>query len=143
MNICGKGNFPECQFFTTGGCVSPSNCIYKIKQDFNTRATSNAMEISRNAEIARLTAENSELRARLDKAVELPVPLETPILKVWKNRVPEDDARMSFVDTWEITTINFKLEHYPLWGKFYFPNTEEGKKAAEARLKEMKEKNNG
>lgn len=96
-----------------------------------------------NAEIARLTAENSELRARLDKAVELPVPLETPILKVWKNRVPEDDARMSFVDTWEITTINFKLEHYPLWGKFYFPNTEEGKKAAEARLKEMKEKNNG
>lgn len=143
MNICGKGNFPECQFFTTSGCVSPSNCIYKIKQDFNTRATSNAMEISRNAEIARLTAENSELRARLDKAVELPVPLETPILKVWKNRVPEDDARMSFVDTWEITTINFKLEHYPLWGKFYFPNTEEGKKAAEARLKEMKEKNNG
>lgn len=143
MNICGKGNFPECQFFTTGGCVSPSNCIYKIKQDFNTRATSNAMEISRNAEIARLTAENSELRARLDKAVELPVPLETPILKVWKNRVPEDDARMSFVDTWEITTINFKLEHYPLWGKFYFPNTEEGKKAAETRLKEMKEKNNG
>ena len=67
MNICGKGNFPECQFFTTGGCVSPSNCIYKIKQDFNTRATSNAMEISRNAEIARLTAENAALRARLGK----------------------------------------------------------------------------
>lgn len=93
--------------------------------------------------IDHLEAENTALRARLDKAVELPVPLETPILKVWKNRVPEDDARMSFVDTWEITTINFKLEHYPLWGKFYFPNTEEGKKAAEARLKEMKEKNNG
>lgn len=51
MNICGKGNFPECQFFTTGGCVSPFNCIHKIKQDFNTRATSNAMEIGRNAEI--------------------------------------------------------------------------------------------
>lgn len=85
-----------------------------------------------------LKAENAALRERLEKAVELPVPLETPILKVWKNRVPEDDARMSFVDMWEITTVNFKLEHYPLWGKFYFPNGEEGRKIAEARLAELK-----
>ena len=79
------------------------------------------------------------MRERLEKAVELPVPLETPILKVWENRVPEDDARMSFVNMWEITTVNFKLEHFPLWGKYYFPNTEEGKKAALARLAELKE----
>lgn len=92
-------------------------------------------------EVARLKAENAALRDRLDKAVELPVPLETPILKVWKNRVPEDDTRMSFVDMWEITVANFKLEHYPLWGKFYFPNTEEGKEAAEARLAELRGKN--
>lgn len=45
---------------------------------------------------------------------------------------------MSFVDMWEITMANFKLEHHSLWGKFYFPNTEEGKKAAEARLAELK-----
>lgn len=88
--------------------------------------------------IAGLQAENAALRERLKKSVELPVQLETPILKVWKNRVPEDDARMSFVDMWEITMANFKLEHYSLWGKFYFPNTEEGKKAAEARLAELK-----
>lgn len=89
-------------------------------------------------EIKRLETENAALRERLSKAVELPVPLGTPILKVWKNRVPEDDARMSFVDVWEITTVNFKLEHYPLWGKYYFPNGEEGRKAAEARLAELK-----
>ena len=65
MNICGKGNFPECEYFTTGGCVSPSNCIYKIKQDFNTMATSNAMEISRNT-ISRVVAENKRLREEVD-----------------------------------------------------------------------------
>ena len=85
-----------------------------------------------------LQSENAALRERLENAVELPVPLGTPILKVWKNRVPEDDARMSFVDVWEITMVNFKLEHYPLWGKYYFPKGEEGRKAAEARLAELK-----
>lgn len=90
------------------------------------------------AEVERLKVKNAELRERLRKAVELPVPLETPILKVWKNRVPEDDTRMSFVDMWEITMTNFKLEYYPLWGKFYFPNTKEGKETAEARLAELK-----
>ena len=91
--------------------------------------------------IKMIKTENAELRDRLKKAVELPVPLETPILKVWKNRVPEDDTRMSFVDMWEITMTNFKLEYYPLWGKFYFPNTKEGKEAAEAHLAELKGKN--
>lgn len=91
--------------------------------------------------ISQLEAENAALREGLERAVELPVPLGTPILKVWKNRVPEDDTRMSFVDMWEITMANFKLEHYPLWGKFYFPNTEEGKEAAEARLAELRGKN--
>lgn len=85
-----------------------------------------------------LVEENADLHERLERAVELPVSLETPILKVWKNRVPEDDTRMSFVDMWEITVVNFKLEYYPLWGKRYFPNTKEGKEAAEARLAELK-----
>ena len=89
-------------------------------------------------EVNALKSENVNLRERLEKAVELPVPLGTPILKVWKNRVPEDDARMSFVDMWEITVVNFKLEYYPLWDKFYFPNTEEGRETAEARLAELK-----
>ena len=103
-------------------------CFDKIIEEYKTR-------------IEELESENAALRKRLEKAVELPVPLGTPILKVWKNRVPEDDARMSFVDMWEITMTNFKLEYYPLWGKFYFPNTKEGKEAAETRLAELKGKN--
>ena len=88
--------------------------------------------------IAHLETENAALRERLEKSVELPVPLGTPILKVWRNRVPTDDTRMNFVDMWEITTVSFKLEYYTLWGKQYFHNTKEGRKAAEARLEELK-----
>lgn len=29
MSKCGKGCMPECEYFTTGGCISPFNCIYK------------------------------------------------------------------------------------------------------------------
>lgn len=105
----------------------------------------------RNKELEKLEAENAELRetlckmetvekelrARFEKAVGLPVPLGTPVLKVWRNRVPTDDTRMDFVDMWEITTVSFKLEYYALWGKQYFHNTKEGRKAAEARLEEL------
>ena len=27
---CGKGCMPECEYFTTGGCISPFNCPWKI-----------------------------------------------------------------------------------------------------------------
>lgn len=87
--------------------------------------------------IDHLEEENVALRERLEKVLELPVPLGTPVLKVWRNRVPTDDTRMDFVDMWEITTVSFKLEYYTLWGKQYFHNTEEGRKAAEARLAEL------
>lgn len=29
MSKCGKGCLPGCEYFTTGGCISPFNCIYK------------------------------------------------------------------------------------------------------------------
>ena len=90
------------------------------------------------AYLQRLKTKNAALQKRLGNAVELPVPLGTPVLKVWRNRVPTDDTRMDFVDMWEITTVSFKLEYYTLWGKQYFHNTEEGRKAAEARLAELK-----
>ena len=86
------------------------------------------------AQCERLKAENAALKERLEKVLELPVPLGTPVLKVWRNRVPTDDTRMDFVDMWEITTVSFKLEYYTLWGKQYFHNTEEGRKAAEAAV---------
>lgn len=32
MSKCGKGCMPECEYFTTAGCVSPFNCAYKIEE---------------------------------------------------------------------------------------------------------------
>lgn len=32
MIKCGKGCMPECEYFTTAGCVSPFNCPYKIEE---------------------------------------------------------------------------------------------------------------
>lgn len=41
MVKCGKGCMPECQYFTTGGCISPFNCMYKVEGIYSNSATSN------------------------------------------------------------------------------------------------------
>lgn len=40
MVKCGKGCMPECEYFTTGGCISPFNCPYKIETGYINSATS-------------------------------------------------------------------------------------------------------
>ena len=40
MSKCGKGCMPECEYFTTGGCVAPFNCPYKIETGYINSATS-------------------------------------------------------------------------------------------------------
>ena len=40
MAKCGKGCMPECEYFTTGGCISPFNCPYKIEEGYINSATS-------------------------------------------------------------------------------------------------------
>ena len=40
MNKCGKGCMPECKYFTTGGCISPFNCMYKEESVYINSATS-------------------------------------------------------------------------------------------------------
>ena len=92
MSKCGKGCMPECEYFTTGGCISPFNCMYKEESGYINSATSGSIiytgrmnmtneemienlkcviaDISKQCE--ELQAENAELRERLDKAVELP-----------------------------------------------------------------------
>lgn len=100
MAKCGKGCMPECQYFTTGGCVSPFNCPYKIEENYqNSAFTSgnsnflNGIEkwfmqlveegkipqtpmnydmASYKAYVAHLEAENAALRERLEKTGELP-----------------------------------------------------------------------
>lgn len=67
MTKCGKSFMPECEYFTTGGCVSPFNCPYKIEQEVKTE-TSIPFNLypletdkDKDKEITRLTAENAEL----------------------------------------------------------------------------------
>ena len=90
MAKCGKGCMPECKYFTTGGCVSPFNCPYKVENESITTATSTPcnlypLETDKDKEIARLQAENAELRERLGKAVELPCEVgDTLIIEVDK-----------------------------------------------------------
>ena len=40
MSKCSKSCMPECKYFTTGGCVSPFNCIYKEESEYINSATS-------------------------------------------------------------------------------------------------------
>lgn len=70
MNKCGKSFLPECEYFTTSGCISPFNCPYKIEHESITTATSTPLnsnviytdETYKDNEIARLTAENERLK---------------------------------------------------------------------------------
>lgn len=69
MTKCRKLDLPECEYFTTGGCVSPFNCPYKVENESITTATSTPcnlypLETDKDREISRLKAENAELRAR-------------------------------------------------------------------------------
>lgn len=70
MTKCRKLDLPECEYFTTGGCGSLFNCPYKVENESITTATSTPcnlypLETDKDREIARLQAENAELRARL------------------------------------------------------------------------------
>lgn len=73
MSKCGKGCMPECEYFTTGGCISPFNCPYKIETGYINTTTSiptymeqyNGMN---DDVIKRLTAENADLHERLKEA---------------------------------------------------------------------------
>ena len=92
MSKCGKGCMPECEYFTTCGCISPFNCMYKEESVYINSATSGTViytggmnmpdeemienlkcviaDISKQCE--ELQAENAALRERLGRAVELP-----------------------------------------------------------------------
>lgn len=92
MTKCGKGCMPECEYFTTAGCISPFNCMYKEESGYINSATSGKVfytggmnmtneEMIENlkcviadisAQCKQLESENASLRERLDKAVDLP-----------------------------------------------------------------------
>lgn len=81
---------PECEYFTTGGCISPFNCLYKMETSYINTATSQTergMMIMTDEEMIenlrcvladvseqckQLQTENAELKARLENAIEIP-----------------------------------------------------------------------
>lgn len=90
MSKCGKSCMPECEYFTTGGCVSPFNCMYKEESGYINSATSGTViytgemnmpdeKMIENLKCViedlkeqcqELESENAALRERLEKAVE-------------------------------------------------------------------------
>lgn len=71
MSKCGKGCMPECEYFTTGGCISPFNCMYKEESGYINSATSGSIIYGTN-EYDKRRKENAVLRERLTKTVEIP-----------------------------------------------------------------------
>lgn len=147
MSKCGKGCMPECEYFTTGGCISPFNCMYKIETSYINTATSQPergmmimteQEIERCLErlsscktadvinfdyagtlayIKRLKEENVTLRERLEKALELP-----RIERLFNGKVG------SYKVVYQDKNNRITSEYY----------SEEKREAAEARLAELK-----
>lgn len=115
---------PECEYFTTGGCVSPFNCPYKIENKSITTATSTPcnlypLETDKDREIARLQADNAELRERLDKAMGLPYMYEAELV----------DSAGHFLKTIYIVLYNNNGTIRAIQYSY--------KKVAEARLKDL------
>lgn len=165
MSKCGKGCLPECEYFTTGGCISPFNCAYKIEEHYqNTVFTSgdiNALSgiekffintvksgvlpqepmnydgAAMKAYISYLESENAALRERLGKAM-----LNRCIYylaSIW------NDATMTRSQEVRCRTVDYVCDKFVEcngltlnWDEIYFT-----REAAEASLAELKGEVNG
>lgn len=149
MAECGKGCMPECRYFTTGGCVSPFNCMYKEESVYINSATSGTViytggmnmpdeemienlkcviaDISKQCE--ELQAENAALRERLEKAAELPVKIGDTVYCV------DDEDCHYVVETTTVTQENFYLLCSRIKGNP--SNAFLSREAAEAWMKEL------
>lgn len=127
MTKCRKSFMPECEYFVTGGCVSPFNCSYKAEESITTAISTQCNlyvpETDKDKEISRLQAQVAELRAKLDKAVELPR-AECIMTKEWINRATIGDIMFEWC-------VLYKKDGYIMAEPCL------SKKAAEARLKEL------
>ena len=134
MTKCRKSFMPECEYFTTGGCVSPFNCSYKADESITT-ATSTLcnlypLETDKDKEISRLQAENAELRATLSK-------MET-VEKELRERLEEavELPRIIHPNEYE-WFVQYQNKYGLIFDEIFY-----SERAAEACLKELKEKNN-
>lgn len=122
MSKCGKGCMPECEYFITGGCISPFNCSYKIEEISPNSATSVSDTF-----VQCLIAENAALRERLEKAVELPC-IEPMTTWDWDNETGIGESH--FGDRYQLLYRDKDGEFIAYVGL--------DKEEAEARLAELK-----
>ena len=135
MSKCGKGCMPECEYFTTGGCISPFNCIYKEESGYINSATSGTViytgrmnmtneemienlkcviaDISEQCEL--LKAENAELKARLENAVDLPCKVGDNIYVRYYN----NKEKRHCVEVERVSKTNFNITNGILSGTVY------------------------
>ena len=122
-----------CEHFKSGECTSPVKCEYQTEHIsvkfpeaifFPTEEAWQKLQ----AENSRLTAENVELRARLDKAVELP-----SRDRVWYI-AKDEEGQESYIIPKPTSSLTVEELKYEM-DKKYFSTRE----AAKARLKELKE----
>lgn len=158
MSKCGKGCLPECEYFTTGGCISPFNCMYKEESGYINSATSGTViytggmnmtneemienlkcviaDISEQCE--RLKSENAALRERLEKAVELPCKVGDKVYEIIEGEVQGErveNYRIDNMGIWVTVQLNFGTSTILLNEARKIFLTRE---AAEARLNELK-----
>ena len=159
MSKCGKGCMPECEYFTTSGCISPFNCMYRIEELSPNSATSVSSSYVQNlisenavlkAENARLTAENAALQKRLENAVELPCKVGDTVCSIFE--FPNEKAILK--GTCEHININIFSGFPEIFIKLVFETNEQLflrtysgndlnnifllRSEAEARLEELK-----
>lgn len=149
MTKCRKSFMPECEYFVTGGCVSPFNCSYKAEESITTAISTQCNlyvpETDKDKEISRLQAQVAELRARLEKAVELPCKIGDEVYEVHRKCDGKNCPYNGDYGQWRcsyggkrnckpfITVNKFCYSDIPRVGKTIFVT----KEAAEARLKEL------
>lgn len=100
MSKCGKGCMPECEYFTTGGCISPFNCPYKIETGYINSATSipaymeqyNGMS---DDNIKCLKAENADLHERLKEAEHRAEVAERALLTACVNLIKDEEDNVN------------------------------------------------
>lgn len=94
MNKCGKSFMPECEYFTTGGCVSPFNCPYKGACGSVTTGTSTTLnpnviyttDDNKDAIIYSLTAQCEEYKRRAETAETVISDLRSKLAKAEHDR---------------------------------------------------------
>ena len=150
MTTCRKSfmpeceHLPECEYFTTGGCVSPFNCSYKAEHESITTATSTPfnlypLETDKDKEISRLKAEVAELRARLECSIEFPCKVGDTIYYInpYKEQPKIDEFKVRSLCKDNFYGRMIYIDN----GEFFFAKTDGlffTRAEAEARLKELK-----